>query len=150
MGNATLSNFKVCPAYLRDRSSLIVRFPVPDSWMPMDRLSKNQFPIDSHPPNNARSNISLRTMRSCEGDQTMKVRSIKLRNFRCFGDSPVTVDLSKDLTALVGANGSGKTAILMALTRLFGPTQSLSPNPPKGVVEMAEQGIRDPEERLSR
>ena len=25
-----------------------------------------------------------------------------------------------------------------------------SPNPPKGVVEMAEQGIRDPEERLSR
>ena len=26
----------------------------------------------------------------------------------------------------------------------------LIPNPPKGVVEMAEQGIRDPEERLSR
>ena len=26
----------------------------------------------------------------------------------------------------------------------------LSPNPPKGVVEMAEQGIRGPEERLSR
>ena len=25
----------------------------------------------------------------------------------------------------------------------------LSPNPPKGVVEMAEQGIRDLEERLS-
>ena len=28
--------------------------------------------------------------------------------------------------------------------------QCVSPNPPKGVVEMAEQGIRDPEERLSR
>ena len=28
--------------------------------------------------------------------------------------------------------------------------RKLSPNPPKGVVEMAEQGIRDPEERLSR
>ena len=27
---------------------------------------------------------------------------------------------------------------------------ALNPNPPKGVVEMAEQGIRDPEERLSR
>ena len=26
----------------------------------------------------------------------------------------------------------------------------VNPNPPKGVVEMAEQGIRDPEERLSR
>ena len=28
--------------------------------------------------------------------------------------------------------------------------KNLNPNPPKGVVEMAEQGIRDPEERLSR
>ena len=55
----------------------------------------------------------------------MEVRSIKLRNFRCFGDSPVTVDHSSDLTALVGANGSGKPAILMALTRWFGPSQGL-------------------------
>ena len=55
----------------------------------------------------------------------MKIGSIKLRNFRCFGDSTLTIDLSNDLTALVGTNGSGKTAILMALTRLFGPSQSL-------------------------
>ena len=55
----------------------------------------------------------------------MRVKSIKLRNFRCFGGSPATVYLSKDLTALVGANGSGKTAILMALTRMFGTTQNL-------------------------
>ena len=55
----------------------------------------------------------------------MKIQSIILRNFRCFGDSPVKVDLSDAVTALVGANGSGKTAVLMALTRLFGPNQNL-------------------------
>ncbi len=37
----------------------------------------------------------------------------------------MTVELADDLTALVGANGSGKTAVLTALARLFGPTQSL-------------------------
>ena len=55
----------------------------------------------------------------------MKIQSVTLRNFRCFGDCPVTVSLSEDLTALVGGNGSGKTALLMALARLFGTTQSL-------------------------
>ena len=48
-----------------------------------------------------------------------------LRNFRCFGDSPTTVELAEYITALVGANGSGKTALLTALTRLFGTTQSM-------------------------
>ena len=34
------------------------------------------------------------------------------------------MDLDQDITALIGANGSGKTALLSALSRLFGPTQS--------------------------
>ena len=55
----------------------------------------------------------------------MKLKSVTLHNFRCFGEEPVNVDLRDDITALIGANGSGKTAILAALTRLFGPTQSL-------------------------
>lgn len=55
----------------------------------------------------------------------MKIKSIILRNFRCFGDSPTIVEFSEDITALVGANGSGKTALLAALTRLFGTTQNL-------------------------
>ena len=55
----------------------------------------------------------------------MKLASTTLRNFRCFGDSPTTVTLAEDITALVGANGSGKTALLSALTRLFGTTQSM-------------------------
>ena len=55
----------------------------------------------------------------------MKIASITLRNFRCFGDSPTTVELAEDITALVGANGSGKTALLTALNRLFGTTQNM-------------------------
>ena len=55
----------------------------------------------------------------------MKIKSVTLHNFRCFGETPVTIELADDLTALVGANGSGKTAVLHALARLFGPTQSL-------------------------
>ena len=55
----------------------------------------------------------------------MKITSMTLRNFRCFGDCPSTVELAEDITALVGANGSGKTAFLTALTRLFGTTQNM-------------------------
>ena len=55
----------------------------------------------------------------------MNITSITLRNFRCFGDDPSTVDLAEDITALVGANGSGKTAVLTALTRMFGATQNM-------------------------
>ena len=55
----------------------------------------------------------------------MKIASITLRNFRRFGDSPTTVELAEAITALVGANGSGKTALLTALNRLFGTTQNM-------------------------
>lgn len=50
----------------------------------------------------------------------MKIESITITNFRCFGPDPVTVGLEKGVTALVGNNGSGKTAILAALGRVFG------------------------------
>ena len=54
----------------------------------------------------------------------MKISSITVQNFRCFGEIPETIDLSLDLTAFVGSNGSGKTAVMMALNRMFGATQS--------------------------
>ena len=54
----------------------------------------------------------------------MKIKSVTLNNFRCFGNGPVSVDVSGDITELVGANGSGKTALLIALTRLFGTTRN--------------------------
>lgn len=46
----------------------------------------------------------------------MKLKSIQVRNFRCVEDSgPFTVS---DVTALVGKNESGKTALLAALEKL--------------------------------
>ena len=42
----------------------------------------------------------------------MKLREIKIKNFRCFEDVTIPID---DTTVLVGENNSGKTAILDAL-----------------------------------
>ena len=53
----------------------------------------------------------------------MRIESIVLRNFRCFGDEPTKIGLSNEVTALIGSNGTGKTALLIALSRLFGVTQ---------------------------
>ena len=52
----------------------------------------------------------------------MRIERVTLRNFRCFGPDPVSIDLSPGITAFIGANGSGKTAVLQALSRLFGVT----------------------------
>ena len=50
----------------------------------------------------------------------MRIRSVTLQNFQCFGPSPTEVCLNDGLTAFIGANGSGKTALLLALARMFG------------------------------
>lgn len=52
----------------------------------------------------------------------MHIECLTLSNFRCFGSDPLTIDLSAGLTVFVGANGSGKTAVMQALLRLFGVT----------------------------
>ncbi|SKB08781.1 Predicted ATP-dependent endonuclease of the OLD family, contains P-loop ATPase and TOPRIM domains [Prosthecobacter debontii] len=49
----------------------------------------------------------------------MRITSLTIRNFQCFGPEPTTIELD-NLTAFVGMNGVGKTAILQALVRLFG------------------------------
>jgi putative ATP-dependent endonuclease of OLD family len=54
----------------------------------------------------------------------MHIESIALTNFRCFGPGTETVPLQSDLTTVVGPNGSGKTALLQALMRLFGVTRA--------------------------
>lgn len=51
----------------------------------------------------------------------MHIAAVTLTNFRCFGPTPTVVALD-DLTAFVGANGAGKTAVLTALARVFGVT----------------------------
>lgn len=52
----------------------------------------------------------------------MFIERLTLSNFRCFGPAPHTIHLSQGLTAFVGANGCGKTAVMQALQRLFGVT----------------------------
>ena len=53
---------------------------------------------------------------------SLYIRHLVLQNFRCFGSERVAIDLAPGLTALIGANGSGKTAVFHALLRLFGVT----------------------------
>lgn len=75
----------------------------------------------------------------------MKLTSITLQNFRCFGPDKVTIELD-DLTAFVGSNGVGKTAVLVALARMFGTNPAMRDLqiedfhlPPGEVVEDAEE-----------
>jgi putative ATP-dependent endonuclease of OLD family len=53
----------------------------------------------------------------------MQIERLILENFRCFGPTAESIDLSSGLTALVGLNGAGKTAMMQALLRLFGITR---------------------------
>jgi hypothetical protein len=50
----------------------------------------------------------------------MKLESVKIKNFRCFGPDETIVRMDQGVTVLVGGNGSGKTAVFVALSRLFG------------------------------
>ena len=50
----------------------------------------------------------------------MRLESVAISGFRCFGTDPTTVPLSAKITAVVGPNAAGKTALLQALAKLFG------------------------------
>jgi putative ATP-dependent endonuclease of the OLD family len=52
----------------------------------------------------------------------MKIEKISIFNFRCFGPRGTKIKLESGVTAFVGNNGSGKTALFQALSRLFGVT----------------------------
>ncbi len=52
----------------------------------------------------------------------MKILQLRLKGFQSFGLEPTTIDLD-ELTYVLGPNGSGKTAVLEALSRLFNPLQ---------------------------
>jgi putative ATP-dependent endonuclease of OLD family len=48
------------------------------------------------------------------------LESVTFTNFRCFGPDGVAVALSDEVTAVVGPNAAGKTAVLQGLAKLFG------------------------------
>lgn len=54
----------------------------------------------------------------------MKLEVLRLSNFRCFGPDPISISIADDVTTMVGTNGAGKSAALVALTRLFGISRS--------------------------
>jgi predicted ATP-dependent endonuclease of OLD family len=58
----------------------------------------------------------------------MKMRHVRVRNFRSFGDDPVEFPLN-DITAFVGPNNSGKSNVLRALEMFFDYSKSrISPD----------------------
>ncbi|WP_257169691.1 ATP-dependent endonuclease [Bradyrhizobium sp. SRS-191] len=54
----------------------------------------------------------------------MRLQSMSLAGFRCFGSNPHTIEFGSDLLAIVGPNASGKTTVLQALCKLFGVTRA--------------------------
>ena len=48
----------------------------------------------------------------------MILKTVRLSNFQCFGSEPTEIHFDK-LTYLIGPNGSGKTAVLQALCKMF-------------------------------
>ncbi|MCE7798144.1 AAA family ATPase [Sphingobium sufflavum] len=52
------------------------------------------------------------------------VETVTISGFRCFGPNPLAIDIATDITAVVGPNASGKTALLQALSKLFGVTRA--------------------------
>jgi putative ATP-dependent endonuclease of OLD family len=54
----------------------------------------------------------------------VRIQSITIAGFRSFGPDPVRVELAGELTAVVGPNASGKTALLQAFAKIFGTTRA--------------------------
>ncbi|MEL7708271.1 AAA family ATPase [Citromicrobium bathyomarinum] len=55
----------------------------------------------------------------------MQLERMTISNFRCFGPDEVSIDFESGITAIVGNNGSGKTALFAALSKLFGTSEPL-------------------------
>lgn len=54
----------------------------------------------------------------------MHIESVRISGFRCFGATPTKVSLASSVTAIIGPNAAGKTAVLQALTKLFGVSRA--------------------------
>jgi len=54
----------------------------------------------------------------------LRLESVTLSGFRCFGPDPLKVPISPEVTAVVGPNAAGKTALLKALSKVFGVSRT--------------------------
>ena len=54
----------------------------------------------------------------------MRIETVTLSGFRCFGPDPITVPISSEITAVIGPNAAGKTALLHALSKMFGVSRA--------------------------
>jgi len=75
----------------------------------------------------------------------VKIESLKIRGFKSFKDM-TEVDLNK-LTAFIGSNGSGKTAVLESLSRLFSTSKSLRSIQTTDFYIPLDEKLEDQEER---
>ncbi|MNO15623.1 hypothetical protein D3C76_52920 [compost metagenome] len=53
----------------------------------------------------------------------MRLNKLRISNFRSYGPTETVIDF-EDITTFIGANSSGKSAALQALTKLFGETNA--------------------------
>lgn len=54
----------------------------------------------------------------------MRIETVTLAGFRCFGPDRIKVHVSSEITAVVGPNAAGKTAFLQALSKIFGVSRA--------------------------
>lgn len=75
----------------------------------------------------------------------MKIESLIIKGFKSFKDE-IKIDLD-EFTAFIGSNGSGKTAVLEALTRLFSTSKSLRNIQSTDFYIPLDEKLEDQEER---
>lgn len=55
----------------------------------------------------------------------MRIKNIKIRNFKCLGPDEITLDFSENIIVLVGENNVGKSSVLNALGKYFSGEKSI-------------------------
>ena len=71
----------------------------------------------------------------------MRINRLRLRNFRCFRDRTFTFD--ERFTLLIGANATGKTAILDGMAIALGAALLDVPDAPSRTIQLPEVGRTD-------